>query len=680
MSIRRTLLIGFGAVVGVIVAAIAALFAFFPKDAALAEATRHIDAATGRHLVVRGPVSFTLFPALGVSVRQASLSNPPGFGEAPFLSADRLVLAVAVLPLLRGDIQVKRLILDGAELNLVAKADGQANWTFPTEETAPQQQSTIEDLHLDDMRLTHARITFQGADGAPASVLENVNAGVKLASLDQPAQMHAELDYRGERVSIDAELGLPRAVLEQRQTPLSARVASAPLNASLDGAFNARSGVLGGTLDASGASVRRLMAWIGSPMAEGGGFGPFRLHATMVHEDTKTTLHQSTIKLDAIEARGDLDLVTDAHGRVSVTGALSSPLLDLNPYLPAPAQGAAQGGAGGVDTAAAWSAAPLDLSGLKAMDAQLTLQAEALKFQRMSFQNVAMNLRILRGVADARLTRIALYGGVGAARLVADGASLTPRIAVELNADNVQALPLLSDAIGFDKIEGRGHVQASLGGAGRSQAAIMRALGGTASFTFNDGAWRGVNLAQVARTVQAALTGTRPAAGSQSTDFAEMGAHFTLANGIAATQDLRLLNPFVRLEGTGVVDVGAQSLDMRIAPRAVRSAQGQGGDAALQGLGIPFRVHGPWSRVSFEPDLGNTLQAELRNRTQGVLSSRQDNPLAAILGASQDSAPTATTTAAPAQAQPQQQQQQQQQRTPEQQTRDALENLLNHHK
>jgi AsmA protein len=113
-----------------------------------------------------------------------------------------------------------------------------------------------------------------------------------------------------------------------------------------------------------------------------------------------------------------------------------------------------------------------------------------------------------------------------------------------------------------------------------------------------------------------------------------LGATFTVANGAAATQDLHLLNPFVRVDGQGLINIGEQSIDMRLAPRAVRSTQGQGGDAATQGLGIPFRVHGPWSHVSFEPALGDVVQNQLRSQIGNVLGHQdQNNPLTQ-LGAS----------------------------------------------
>lgn len=640
--LAKRILIGFGILIGVLVLAIVLFFVFFPKDLAVAEAERRIEEATDRELTISGPVELTFWPALGFSAEQASLSNPEGFDASQsFLSANRIVFAVKVMPLLRGSIEVKQLILDGAAFNLVATDDGAANWTFPTEETA-EDQTTLDDLRLDEMRLTDGTISFQGATGEPF-VLSDVDADLALESLDQPAHLNAAFDYLGQRVDVQSDIGLPRAVVEQGETPLTAIIRAAPLNAEFDGTFAAATGALTGSLNANGASVRRLADWMGSPMGEGGGFGAYRVAGQVALEGPTTTLTDATINVDEITATGRLNIITQDSGKLRVTGALASPNVDLNTYMPAPAQGAQ---AGGVEVNTAWSTDPLDLTGLRSIDADIALTIAALKFQQMSFSDVAMAMRIANGALDARLNRIGLYGGTGTGRMIADGSGATPRVAVELNAQNVQAEGLLTDAIGFDRITGRGRVSASLVGAGASQAAIMRSLDGRAAFNFNDGAFKGINLAQVARSIQATLAGTAVGPNAE-TDFAELAMTMTFANGVAATQDLRLLNPFVRLDGQGLIDVGGQSIDMRIAPRAVNNAAGQGGDATLQGIGIPFRVNGPWARVNFAPDVGDIVQNELRRQTQNILRDQPaGSPLATLGEALFGRQPAATETPA----------------------------------
>ncbi len=645
----KTFAIGFAALLGVLVLALALFFVFFPKQLAAREAEKRIEEATGRELILGDNIDITFWPALGFSVDKISLSNPEGFStETPFIAAERLVFAVKLIPLLAGAIEVKQLIFEDAELNLEVGENGAANWLFPTEQSAPEQQFTLEDLRLDDVRLIDGAINFKG-EGEPMR-LDDVDVRLALQSLDQPAQLDAALTYREQRLEIEAEIGLPRAVLEQGQTPIQARLRSSPLNASLDGAFNAATGALTGKIEADGASLRQLLAWIGSPLGQGGGFGRFRVAAQLAHAGQETALTDASLSLDGIDASGRLALITQANGRLRIDGALDAGIIDVNPYLPAPAQGAA----GGVEVDAVWPNTPLDLSGLRALDANLALTLDGLKFQRMSFADVAVSLRVANGAADARLTRVSLYQGAGAARLIADGSGATPRIAVELDVQNIQAETLLRDSIGFDRIVGRGRLRASLVGQGATQAALMRAWSGSASFNFNDGQWKGVNFAQMARALQQALSGQAAGEGG-ATDFAELAASFSVANGVAATQDLRLLNPFVRLEGTGLVDIGAQTIDMRLVPRAVRSAQGQGGDLAVAGLGVPFRVSGPWTHVSFAPALGDVVQNQLRARAQAVLRDQgAGNPLVslgeALFGRPAENAPAPAEGAPPTEA------------------------------
>jgi len=146
----------------------------------------------------------------------------------------------------------------------------------------------------------------------------------------------------------------------------------------------------------------------------------------------------------------------------------------------------------------------------------------------------------------------------------------------------------------------------------------MHTLGGKANFNFSNGALVGVNLAQVARQIQSVLTGAAvgPAA---KTDFAEMGASFAIANGVAHTGDMKLLNPFIRIAGQGDVNLAAQTMDMKITPTIVKSNQGQGGQADLGGLSVPFHVSGPWSKLSYTPDLGGLVQSKVGDALGKVL-------------------------------------------------------------
>ena len=70
--------------------------------------------------------------------------------------------------------------------------------------------------------------------------------------------------------------------------------------------------------------------------------------------------------------------------------------------------------------------------------------------------------------------------------------------------------------------------------------------------------------------------------------------------------------------------------------RAVNSIEGQGGNASVGGIGVPFRISGPWSRVSFAVAIGdvvqNEIQSRIRNALSGFIPGRQEEQTPATEG------------------------------------------------
>ena len=96
---------------------------------------------------------------------------------------------------------------------------------------------------------------------------------------------------------------------------------------------------------------------------------------------------------------------------------------------------------------------------------------------------------------------------------------------------------------------------------------------------FNDGQIKGINLAAIARSIQSVLTGQAAGPGA-ATDFAELASTFKSPRrrGDAGSAHAQSVRAHRR---PGADRYRQQSIDMRLAPRVVNSAQGQGGTAAL---------------------------------------------------------------------------------------------------
>lgn len=606
----RGLLIGLGVFVAVIAAAAAALVFLFPVSRIQAEVIQSVEKATGRKVAVEGPVRLMLYPVLGLEAEGVRLANVAG-GQAPhLLTAKTLALGVELLPLLQGRVRVAKLVLSEPKLALELDAQGRPNWLLGDPNAPPLE---IDNLSLGDVRIEQGVVEFTNlADGA-SFALRDMNVAVALPSLSAPLRIDGAFTYKEERAEMELELAKPRALLQQQATPLVLGLDAGPVNGRLDGMFDAAAGAISGKVDVRGESFRKLAAWLGSPLGPGPGFGAFSAKGDFSFAQGVAALRGAELQLDAMRGRGEVALAP-GEVRPTLTGALAFPSFDLNTYTAPPASAPASG----VDVEAGWSEAPFDFSGLNAFDADLRLQAKALQFQKMRFEDADLRLALRGGVLDAALPRLKLYGGAGSGRLRLDASGPAPVLTHTLRVHAVQAEPFLQDALGLTRLSGVGTVEMNVSTVGRSQLAMMRALRGTARIALRDGAVKGLNVGEIARTVRAALAGgaVGPAA---STDFASFDASFQIAEGKAGTSDLMLVAPFARVAGVGVIDLAAQTADIRLEPRAGRTLQGQGGAQEARGVGVPFRAQGPWAKLKFSPDLQGAAEAVLRSQAQKLL-------------------------------------------------------------
>ncbi|MFM9863686.1 MAG: AsmA family protein [Micropepsaceae bacterium] len=394
------------------------------------------------------------------------------------------------------------------------------------------------------------------------------------------------------------------------------------LRANFTGTFETERAKITGKVELRSSSARQLAQRAGVALPGDNGFGPLAISGSLTFEpaptprapgpvprDTWITFDNVKVALDGMNGSGDVTLTTGA--RTYAKANLSLDRLDLNPYL---------GGGAGAKPAAgaiqAWSDDAIDASALRAIDADLAFAVDALSVGGLRIGRSVLDFALAGGKLTANLKQMALYGGDGKGVVTLNGAGGAPAVGIDVALSGIKAEPLLTDAAGFNRLSGTGNMTLKVAGVGRSQRALMSSLDGSVAMKLEDGAIKGVDLAAVARTIQSAIS--RAAVGTAAkTDFAEFSASLAIKNGVGRNDDLRLLNPFVRLTGAGTVDVAGQRLDYRVDPRAVRSSEGQGGSQDVKGIGIPFLIKGPWSRLSYAPDLSGIANTAIDSIIKG---------------------------------------------------------------
>jgi AsmA protein len=446
--------------------------------------------------------------------------------------------------------------------------------------------------------------------GAPAG-LADVGA-VKLdgtvsatdAALDLAARGSA--GYKGRTVSFDLKADGGAGWLDRQAFTVAASARSEGMfEASFSGPVAAGDRPSAeGPLTLRIADLRALAQWAGGAAldAPAGTLESASLDARLAMSGgDRIALSGLDLTLDQTRMTGDAGV--DLGGaRPMVTARLESGPIDLSPFM---APGGGGGGSGSGGAGGGWSTEPLDLSALRAVDADVAIRAEAVDLGEIKIGRSDIAATLRNGRLDMTISRVDAYGG-GISGTLALIAGEEAQLSTDMTVSAVQLRPLLNAVAGFDSLEGLGNFRIRLDGRGRSMDALMKSLDGQGALDLSDGAILGLNLAELVRNF------TGQAGGAQKTDFSSVTGSFDVTNGVLHNTDFSFLGPLIRVIGAGTVDIGHQAQNFRLEPTAVASLAGQGGALNESGLGIfPILVTGTWSNPKFAPDLTAAIQGLL---------------------------------------------------------------------
>lgn len=616
---------------------------FISADLVKQEVEAAVESATGRKLTIAGDVSISAWPALAANIGDVTFANAPGGKSENMATMKELRAELAIMPLLSGKVQVDEFVLREPVINLEIARNGTPNWQFEPAaapaDPAPAPQDTQSgggdttstdgssggglaptEVSLANMTIENGQISYSDAQSGAAYNFSDVDVTLNLPSLDEQLNVAGALTWNAERVNIDATVERPRAVLEAATTATTLAVSSNPVTFNYAGDVTFGGALAtSGTVDMDVPSVRKLSAWTGSPMADGGGFGPLALNGQLASAGTRYTFSNATMSLDGMNASGNL-VVETAGARPKLSGSLAVDQIDTNVY-------SGQGDAG-------WSTDVIDFSGLKAVDTDLNLSAGEIIFGNIVIGESALGLDITNGTMVANLTKMALYQGSGTGKLTLNGRRATPSLAANFNLSGLAIEPFLNAAAGFKRLDGTGLFNIAVTASGASQAQMVNTLNGTGNIDFRNGAIKGINLAQIIRTALTDPISGWSNATSSDTDFSELNGSFNITNGVLSNNDLKMLGPLLRLTGAGSTSIVQQSINYRLKPKLVASLEGQGGAADKSGLDIPVIVTGTWSNPKFAPDLAAVISnpAELLKGVESLEKIQPKDIIRGLLG------------------------------------------------
>ena len=394
------------------------------------------------------------------------------------------------------------------------------------------------------------------------------------------------------------------------------------LSASYEGSVSLNGdGTVAGTLSIASDRMRDLLSAAAIELAPGDTLQTFAVSGAANGTFKSVMVNNLNLSLDALRGTGQAGIDVSAT-TPRIIGDLSVPALDLTPFMGEPDPEKTNQGI------QPWSDETLELSGLKSVNANLSLEVGSLTIGDVELTDAVMDVDLTDGLLTADLSQFKAFSGLWLGKLTVDARPATPKVGFDMQGQNVAVANLLGTLAGFDSLTGTGQFKVSAQSSGTSIDAIMQAIDGEVSTSLSDGVVKGLNVAALVRSAsslkQAIATGSiqelnfgEALSRNAETDFSSFNTVLKVNNGVANVDVMKLLSPILGVDGTGQINLAGQSMDLRLATSVDKSAQGQGSVVQLNGIPVPIRISGAWTNPKVTPDLSgvsSAFKAELGSR------------------------------------------------------------------
>lgn len=364
----RMMVYAFLSLVALAAVGLGALVVAPPVDLVRSHVIAEVQRQTGRKLVIGGAgVSFA--SGLGVSLDSVALEAPQGMGGAPLLTAERIEVSLALLPLVTGDLKVDRVTLVKPTLQLRVDPEGRKNWQFtrigradgplpvryaaapgPTTDagTLPPEVTdfmrnaspprriggrAMDALSLADVRITGGSVRYTDEKSAFGHEIRGIDATLSLPDVNGPLKVTGEMELAGAREAVELQLDDVAGLLAERSVNLRATIDGKAVVASFDGTVaTGAKPFKDGKVRIKAPSAAALAAALGLPLT-----GTEAIGAVSIEGDLRATAESVMLSSARIAAGGSSGTGTIAvetgGARPRVVANMQLAALQLDPLL-----------------------------------------------------------------------------------------------------------------------------------------------------------------------------------------------------------------------------------------------------------------------------------------------------------------------------------------------------------
>lgn len=368
-----------------------------------------VEAATGRDVAIGGDISLAILPAPAFSVKKLTLANIPGGAEPEMVSLDALDVRVRLLPLLRGEIDVDKIVLVAPRISLEVLPDGRRNWDLTAQDKAPAEEAgggLGADVRVNRFVIEDGIIVYRDALAGTDEKIEALNAVVSADSLAGPFKIKGDLVVRETPLAFAASVGQTG----NGKIPVSLDLTLSGANA--DAAFRglvdpAEPRSAEGTFKVKGKNLGALVAALSSAVTgepiELAVPQPVTFDAAFV--GSGTGVRTTALVYSVGTSRGEGHIAASWEGAPQFDVELSFGTLDADELIPVSGETEAGPGGDGVALPDPAMLLPGEVGG------RVALSAEAVRYKGRVMRQVKLAARADKGRLDIEQIGALLPGG-----------------------------------------------------------------------------------------------------------------------------------------------------------------------------------------------------------------------------------------------------------------------------
>ena len=251
MNIVTKLLKIFFVILLVVIISAVVFVSVFDANEYKPEIIAQVEQATGRDFNIDGDIGLTLYPWIGLKLEKTSLGNAKGFSDKKFASLEQLNVKVNVLPLLKKEIEINKVQLQGLTLSLEVDKQGRNNWgdLAKQDKTATKtsdisevksagkasasqtnqqqtQESTspdaspalaLESLKIEGFEFVEASVIYSDQQAGTRAKISDLNLQTGAISFDEPVDVKFHARIENNQPLLDSQIDLTTALTFNRE-------------------------------------------------------------------------------------------------------------------------------------------------------------------------------------------------------------------------------------------------------------------------------------------------------------------------------------------------------------------------------------------------------------------------------------------------------------------------------